>query len=165
MVASPEQPVTASTAVTPVDAATKATRPRTSGRRETDRGDERLAVGAACRRAPIRSSNWASSTTAVFEAIAGRTAALDGLNRLWPEIKAKLGPTLVEESREQYVRYATRRVARLVERRRAAQPGRGHGRGRRDVAIVRRVTASREIGGTGNGCRAGRPKLRDGTAR
>ena len=61
MVASPEQPVTASTAVTPVDAATKATRPRTSGRRETDRGDERLAVGAS-RRAPIRSSNWASST-------------------------------------------------------------------------------------------------------
>ena len=46
MVASPEQPVTASTAVTPVDAATKATRPRTSGRRETDRGDERLAMGA-----------------------------------------------------------------------------------------------------------------------
>ncbi|HVU86324.1 MAG TPA: hypothetical protein VHD36_03320 [Pirellulales bacterium] len=45
---------------------------------------------------------------AVFEAIAGRTDALVGLKRLWPEIKASLGPTLLEESREQYVRYALR---------------------------------------------------------
>jgi hypothetical protein len=45
---------------------------------------------------------------AVFEAIAGRGDALDGLKRLWPEIKANLGSTLVEESREQYVRYALR---------------------------------------------------------
>ncbi len=105
MVASPEQPVTASTAVTPVDAATKATRPRTSGRRETDRGDERLAVGRIAQ-GPDPVEQLGILDDAVFEAIAGRTAALDGLKSLWPEIKAKLGPTLVEESREQYVRYA-----------------------------------------------------------
>ncbi|MES1213143.1 MAG: hypothetical protein ABUL64_01015 [Singulisphaera sp.] len=45
---------------------------------------------------------------AVFAAIAGRAEALDGLRRLWPEIKARLGTPLVEESRDQYVRYALR---------------------------------------------------------
>ena len=44
------------------------------------------------------------------------------MKSLWPEIKAKLGPTLVEESREQYVRYALRVLARLAERRRARNP-------------------------------------------
>ncbi len=48
---------------------------------------------------------------AVFEAIAGRSEALDGLKRLWPEMKANLGTTLVEESREQYVRVCAGRIA------------------------------------------------------
>jgi hypothetical protein len=42
----------------------------------------------------------------VFEAIAGRTDALDKLRALWPEVKSAVGPALVEESREQYVRHA-----------------------------------------------------------
>ena len=53
---------------------------------------------------------------AVFEAIAGRSDALDGLKRLWPEVKANLGSTLVEESREQYVRYALRVWREAVDR-------------------------------------------------
>jgi hypothetical protein len=99
--------MSASTTATPVEAATKANRPRSSGRRETDRGDERLAVGRIAP-GPDPVEQLGNLDDAVFEAIAGRTAALDGLKTLWPEIKAKLGPTLVEESREQYVRYALR---------------------------------------------------------
>ncbi len=44
----------------------------------------------------------------VFEAIAGKPGALDQLRKLWPEVLAKLGPDLIEESREQYVRHALR---------------------------------------------------------
>ncbi|HVA49465.1 MAG TPA: hypothetical protein VNH11_24070 [Pirellulales bacterium] len=44
----------------------------------------------------------------VFEAIAGRPGALDELRRLWPEVQAQVGPDLVEESREQYLRHALR---------------------------------------------------------
>ncbi len=43
---------------------------------------------------------------AVFEAIAGQPAALEKLRTLWPEVKMAVGPGLVEESREQYVRHA-----------------------------------------------------------
>lgn len=42
----------------------------------------------------------------VFEAIAGKPGALDALRRLWPEVLAQVGPSLVEESREQYLRHA-----------------------------------------------------------
>lgn len=45
---------------------------------------------------------------AVFEAIAGKPGALDELRKLWPEVLSRLGPELVEESREQYVRHALR---------------------------------------------------------
>ncbi|HVW38143.1 MAG TPA: hypothetical protein VHB99_12585, partial [Pirellulales bacterium] len=45
---------------------------------------------------------------AVFEAIAGKPSALDELRKLWPEVLSRLGPELVEESREQYVRHALR---------------------------------------------------------
>jgi hypothetical protein len=44
----------------------------------------------------------------VFEAIAGKPGALEQLRKLWPEVLAKLGPDLIEESREQYVRHALR---------------------------------------------------------
>jgi hypothetical protein len=44
----------------------------------------------------------------VFEAIAGKPGALDELRTLWPEVLAHLGPELIEESREQYLRHALR---------------------------------------------------------
>jgi hypothetical protein len=44
----------------------------------------------------------------VFEAIAGRAGALAKLQSLWPEVKSAVGPALVDESREQYVRHALR---------------------------------------------------------
>jgi hypothetical protein len=44
----------------------------------------------------------------VFEAIAGKPGALDELRRLWPEVLTQVGPSLVEESREQYLRHALR---------------------------------------------------------
>ena len=43
---------------------------------------------------------------AVYEAIDGREAALERLQTLWPATLAELGPQLVAESREQYLRYA-----------------------------------------------------------
>lgn len=42
----------------------------------------------------------------VFEAIAGRPQALDHLRQLWPEVLARLGDRMVEESRLQYIRHA-----------------------------------------------------------
>jgi hypothetical protein len=42
----------------------------------------------------------------VFEAIAGRTDALEQLKALWPEVCHKLDAALFDESREQYLRYA-----------------------------------------------------------
>ncbi|HEY1598263.1 MAG TPA: hypothetical protein VGG64_01585 [Pirellulales bacterium] len=44
----------------------------------------------------------------VFEAIAGRAGALAKLQSLWPQVKSAVGPALVDESREQYVRHALR---------------------------------------------------------
>jgi len=43
---------------------------------------------------------------AVFEAIGGKTAALDALKVLWPRLRDELGEDLLAESREQYLRYA-----------------------------------------------------------
>lgn len=42
----------------------------------------------------------------VFEAIAGKSAALDDLRQLWPELLRRLGPEGISESREQYLRHA-----------------------------------------------------------
>lgn len=44
----------------------------------------------------------------VFEAIAGKPGSLDELRKLWPRVLAEVGPDLVEESREQYLRHALR---------------------------------------------------------
>jgi hypothetical protein len=43
---------------------------------------------------------------AVFDAIQGKPDALPALRWLWPQVKIRLGETLLAESREQYVRYA-----------------------------------------------------------
>jgi hypothetical protein len=42
----------------------------------------------------------------VFEAIAGRGAAVDRLRSLWPEVLRMVGDDLVAESREAYLRHA-----------------------------------------------------------
>ncbi len=42
----------------------------------------------------------------VFEAIAGKPAALDQLRQLWPAVMAELGRDLIEESQSQYLRHA-----------------------------------------------------------
>lgn len=43
---------------------------------------------------------------AVFDAINGKTEALESLRNIWPQIRDELGPDLLAESREQYLRYA-----------------------------------------------------------
>jgi hypothetical protein len=43
---------------------------------------------------------------AVFDAIQGKSDALAALRWLWPQVKARLGDLLLDESREQYIRYA-----------------------------------------------------------
>lgn len=42
----------------------------------------------------------------VFEAIAGRAVAGDRLRTLWPQVLAAVGPQLVDESRQAYLRHA-----------------------------------------------------------
>ncbi|NQU21669.1 MAG: hypothetical protein HQ567_10325 [Candidatus Nealsonbacteria bacterium] len=42
----------------------------------------------------------------VYEAISGQETSLQELQTLWPEVLAELGESLVDESREQYLRYA-----------------------------------------------------------
>jgi len=42
----------------------------------------------------------------VFEAIAGRAAAVERLQTLWPEVLRMVGDDLVAESREAYLRHA-----------------------------------------------------------
>lgn len=42
----------------------------------------------------------------VFEAMGGNPQALARLEKLWPQVRADLGEELLEESREQYLRYA-----------------------------------------------------------
>jgi hypothetical protein len=42
----------------------------------------------------------------VFEAISGKTASLETLRTFWPRLCEELGPQLLAESREQYLRYA-----------------------------------------------------------
>jgi len=61
---------------------------------------------------------------AVFDAIDGDTAALDLIRRMWPEILNELDPQLVEESREQYIRYAIEAWQGLDEAGGSRDPGR-----------------------------------------
>ena len=42
----------------------------------------------------------------VYEAIGGRTSAMEELQATWPKVLAELGEDLLSESREQYLRYA-----------------------------------------------------------
>jgi len=42
----------------------------------------------------------------VYDAIGGRTGAVEELETLWPKVLAELGDEMVAESREQYLRYA-----------------------------------------------------------
>lgn len=44
----------------------------------------------------------------VFESIAGKPGALDQLKALWPTALSQVGPELIDESREQYLRHALR---------------------------------------------------------
>ena len=43
---------------------------------------------------------------AVFDAIQGKSDALAALRWLWPQVKVRVGESLLAESREQYIRYA-----------------------------------------------------------
>jgi hypothetical protein len=43
----------------------------------------------------------------VFQAIRGDQAALEQARLLWPQVVQEIGWELVEESREQYLRYST----------------------------------------------------------
>ncbi len=43
---------------------------------------------------------------AVFDAIGGKPDALAALRWLWPQLKVRLKGPLLDESREQYIRYA-----------------------------------------------------------
>ena len=42
----------------------------------------------------------------VFDAIAGKAAALEQLKRIWPQLCEELGDPLLAESREHYLRHA-----------------------------------------------------------
>jgi hypothetical protein len=67
--------------------------------------DPAQVLGAACP-AAIEALERLDDT--VFEAIAGKPGALEQLQKLWPEVLAQVGPDLVDESREQYLRHALR---------------------------------------------------------
>jgi hypothetical protein len=59
----------------------------------------------------------------VFEAIAGKPGAIELLRKLWPEVLARLGPDLVEESREQYLHHALRVWRNCLEGDQIRNPG------------------------------------------
>jgi hypothetical protein len=42
----------------------------------------------------------------VYDAIAGKDDAIEQLQSFWPQIRDELGPELLDESQEQYLRYA-----------------------------------------------------------
>jgi hypothetical protein len=67
------------------------------------REDPSQVVGDQC---PVAIEKLEQLDDLVFETIAGKPGALDALRRLWPEVLAQVGPSLVEESREQYLRHA-----------------------------------------------------------
>jgi len=67
--------------------------------------DPAQVLGAAC---PAAIEKLERLDDTVFEAIAGKPGAIEQLRKLWPEVLAEVGPELVEESREQYLRHALR---------------------------------------------------------
>jgi hypothetical protein len=49
----------------------------------------------------------------VFQAIRGDATSLEQVRTLWPQVVEQIGWELVEESREQYLRYSTDLAKRL----------------------------------------------------
>ena len=49
----------------------------------------------------------------IFDAVRGDNAALQRAHILWPKVVAEIGWELVEESREQYLRYAVEVIRRF----------------------------------------------------
>lgn len=74
--------------------------------------DPSQSIGAQCPEA-IETLELLDDT--VFEAIAAKPGALEQLKRLWPDVLARVGPGLVEESREQYLRHALRVWKECIE--------------------------------------------------
>lgn len=72
-----------------------------SGRR---RSSKRAAPAQA--EAPTVCALLESLDDAVFAALEGSESALAETHELWPAVVTALGPELIEESREQYLRYA-----------------------------------------------------------
>lgn len=52
---------------------------------------------------------------AVFAALKGCAASLEETRRLWPEVVSTLGWELIDESREQYLRFAVETTIRLQQ--------------------------------------------------
>ncbi|HEV3024572.1 MAG TPA: hypothetical protein VGX76_18985 [Pirellulales bacterium] len=81
-------------------------RQRLSASPDGDAGNDPAQVlGAAC---PAAIERLEQLDDMVFEAIAGKPGAIEQLRKLWPDVLAQVGPDLVEESREQYLRHALR---------------------------------------------------------
>lgn len=67
--------------------------------------DPAQVIGNAC---PAAIETLEMLDDLVFETIAGKPGALASLRQLWPDVLGQVGPALVEESREQYLRHAMR---------------------------------------------------------
>lgn len=76
------------------------------------RDDPSHIVGDAC---PAAIEKLELLDDLVFETIAGKPGAIVALRQLWPEVLAQVGPALIEESREQYLRHALRVWKECVE--------------------------------------------------
>ncbi|MHC4398809.1 MAG: GAP1-N2 domain-containing protein [Planctomycetota bacterium] len=60
----------------------------------------------------------------VFDAIAGKDTALDELQAFWPRVREELGENTIDESREQYLRYALSIWERFIETETVGNPAR-----------------------------------------
>lgn len=78
-------------------------------------------LGAEC---PGATRSLEQLDDVVFEAIAGKSTALDRLKTLWPEVLTRLGPELVEESKLQYIRHALHVWRECLQGEEVEQPGR-----------------------------------------
>lgn len=58
----------------------------------------------------------------VFEAIAGKASAMEELRTVWPDVLTELGPELLEESKEQYIRHALSMWQHCIEGDQIRQP-------------------------------------------
>jgi hypothetical protein len=74
--------------------------------------DPSQSIGAQCPEA-IETLELLDDT--VFEAIAAKPGAIDELKHLWPQVLSRVGPSLLEESREQYLRHALRVWKECIE--------------------------------------------------